>query len=186
MPWKQFLLTSTSPGSIVRSRRNYRVESKIELNLLEGLLLRKKTWIDIPDRLQFSLSSIFSKWLIFATGLWSVENQWYQIYCLETRMAESWQELVTSHTQVKLFLIVRLYNRWVPYRSYLGSQFVFFFWMRQDYTTHSYNKYLVFIWIFVQKFVFQQHMSCLVLLCLCCRTTRKSCFFLAATKLYWY
>ena len=42
-------------------------------------------------------------------------------------MAESWQELVTSHTQLKLFLIVRLYNRWVPYRSYIGSQFVFFF-----------------------------------------------------------
>ena len=107
------LLASTSPGSIVGSRRNYRVESKIELNLLEGLLLRKKTWIDIPDRFQFSLSSIFSKWLIFATGLWSVENQKYQIYCLETRMAESWQELITSHTQVKLFLIARLYNRWV-------------------------------------------------------------------------
>ena len=31
-----------SPGSFVGSRRNFRVESTIELNLLEGLLLRKK------------------------------------------------------------------------------------------------------------------------------------------------
>ena len=38
-------------GSVVGSRRNYGVESKIELNLLEGLLLRKKTRVDIPDRL---------------------------------------------------------------------------------------------------------------------------------------
>ena len=30
-----------SPGSVVGSCRNFRVESKIELNLLEGLLVRK-------------------------------------------------------------------------------------------------------------------------------------------------
>ena len=69
-----------SPGSVVRSHKNFGVEPKIELNYLEGLLLRKKTWVDIPDRLQFSLSSIFSKWLICAMGLWSVKNQCYQIW----------------------------------------------------------------------------------------------------------
>ena len=30
--------------------------------------MEKKTWVDIPDRLQFSLSSVFSKWLIFCYG----------------------------------------------------------------------------------------------------------------------
>ena len=38
-------------GSVVGFRRNFAVESKIELNLLEGLLLRKRPRVDIPDRL---------------------------------------------------------------------------------------------------------------------------------------
>ena len=33
---------NNSPGSVVGSLRNFRVESKIELNLSEGLLVRKK------------------------------------------------------------------------------------------------------------------------------------------------
>ena len=37
--------------SVVESGRNLRVESNIELNLLEALILRNKTWGDIPDRL---------------------------------------------------------------------------------------------------------------------------------------
>ena len=55
----KILLKHISPSSVVGSSRNFRVESKIELNLLEGLLARKKTWVDIPDRLQFFLSSVF-------------------------------------------------------------------------------------------------------------------------------
>ena len=54
------MLTSASPGSKVGSRRNYRVESKIELNLLEGLLLRKKN-LDRHSR----LVSIFLKFDFF-------------------------------------------------------------------------------------------------------------------------
>ena len=50
-----FFISIISPGSVVGSHRNFGVESKIELNYLEGLLLRKKkTWVDIPERLQFS------------------------------------------------------------------------------------------------------------------------------------
>ena len=64
-----------SPGSVVGSRRNFRFESKIELNLLERLLVRKKiTWVDIPDRLQFSLSSVFqTDWfLLWVSGQWKI------------------------------------------------------------------------------------------------------------------
>ena len=35
---------NNSPGSVVGSLRNFRVESKIELNLSEGLLVRKKNF----------------------------------------------------------------------------------------------------------------------------------------------
>ena len=37
-----FFISIISPGSVVGSHRNFGVESKIELNYLEGLLLRKK------------------------------------------------------------------------------------------------------------------------------------------------
>ena len=38
----KILLKHISPSSVVGSSRNFRVESKIEMNLLEGLLARKK------------------------------------------------------------------------------------------------------------------------------------------------
>ena len=53
---------------------------KNQIELFRGTFFKKnKIWVDIPNRLQFPLSSVFSKWLIFAMGLWSVKNQCYQI-----------------------------------------------------------------------------------------------------------
>ena len=118
----------------------------------------------------------------------NVKTVFVNAYCLYPKTAEFWQQLVTSHTQEKLFLIIRQYNHWV----YLRSQFFFFFlnvfFLNLFFFSALFRTLLQQIFsfykIFYSKICFATSYTCHVWFCFIFNHNKVFCFFLAPTKLY--